>query len=459
MGRLSLVPPHLIDMPLIGQSRVIPGGQSYGDAAAIGADFPAMSADFSGWTGAFDGPEQELPPQVFDLDSYFDDEEFWSFNANNATITRWQLTNAGLSQIGSYGIAWPANANPDANAMYDGTVGFLRLTKTSCVIIIPSNQGGNYYFLPIVFQFANGAFTGTSQNGNMMYFGAADSYTSLIARCGWPTTLRLSDTLALFVGRANGSDQFAFLFSPSRLIAGTNAGDAGGRISLQRLQMNTEVFPKPLLAGANRALIANTFFTTGFSQLSTLDLTLGSTPSASQGTVTTPLDDAPSTTDGSTNVQRRAFLPMSANKLLQYTPKNRTISVVAFSATAATVLSAFSIAGLMYQAGSPAEAEHLMSWVRLNATDFLIVTAQAADKQRARTTRLQLNQVDNTISAAQSANNYSIAPYVFNAARQHQTVPDVNGIVLPGNRVLMNSRRFTGSGSQGARFIKLLRAA
>ena len=470
MSRLALIPPHLIDMPLIGDTRVVPVQSPYADPLAISADLGLYNADFTSWTGAGDCAEQELTPNTnYDFTTYYDDEEFWGLttSGNSMTVTRNGINAQGqFSQIASYALDIntiftalnPGYANYWNLSSYTSvSQAILRLTKTRVVLFtgaLNNTDGNGYHYacaitldlvgsslVPFDFQWNAISQYGTSAND---FFGPSLAKLSdvrfAVEWTSWGNVSYLTHGLQYNVA-TKGVQSFR-----NHVIANDGNADTG--------QFKLHKFGAGRLLRHGVPTYTSNSPTNSLKSNISVDIFNGTDSSdaaPSIGTELAPITDALS--NQGTGVARRLLLPLTTALVAHYQPSSRALNLFNITPSTATLLSSLSLASLF--AATP--VEHVMAMTRVSATSFLIVTAGKADATKAVTSLIQVNPVDNTMAIVGSVQNYTIAPYYSGGPQPDTYHHDYQGLVLPGNRTLMNSKRYTANQVACTSFVKLLR--
>lgn len=460
MSRLSFVPPHLMDMPFVNDSRVPPSGLAYGEAIGFNpGEIPGLVANFSGWDGSLDVAEQpHEDTSVFDFDNYYPDEEFWGVqiidSSNVRFIRKVIASNGTLSTLSSQTAALPTGGNGFSLGNQNMQVNEVcRLNATTFVIIggFYSSAASNWTMAVLAYTFLGGNFS--LKHGIFGGLGSSNPSGAgqLFAN---PVVMKLSDAHLFF---ATHSIQGSTVSSCPIHYYNTNTGYFGFPANLTNINSG---------GGGHSILmpVSPTRFVTATWQDSATSLpsllmpiehtfteTTAAMQSISQGSGYYAADDYVQNNIYQT-AQKMIFL-LSPSLMVQYNHVTSTIQLWRFLWNTTPVkLSQVTLAG-------PPQG-----FVRLSGTDFLVVVPDATVPTKGRTYRVTVN-ADNSMTLQQSALNYGTVPFTSTGSEGNQiNRPKNRGLVLPGNRVLMQHTKNNANGSNnafypGRQLTKLLRAA
>lgn len=450
MSRLSLVPPQLIDMPYVGDTRIPPTGQGYADPLALSGDLAAYNADFSSWDGTKDGLEQEHETDTkYDFDNYYPDEEFWGTRRTDAStiqLIRKAINAQGqLVTVGTHSINIVTAINNDQLPSIQTNVACVRLSPTTVAVYYWGSW--NSFNCSVVMAFLS------LTNGNLSlisYCGANPGPAALGDHpCGDVWMAKISETVALAVGHVpNGGSENAI-----------KMGVATGRVGYGQFVAFTDgsdnfynssgLYPgsAPLIVGGGRVFVAanNYSGSTGVrnqTYFRSLDVTGDPVTggAVSYGTVTSPV-----VFDHVNAYLQRAYALMSANRVLMFSNRDGTPRIYNVSVGSG----GSSIISSVVLTGAPSAYE-LHAFARVNANEALVVATDNDNAAKATTRRLFFN-ADGSMTLGPIVKNYLTAPFQIGATNPGGPMLH-RGIALPGNRVLMQHKR------TATHFTKLLRA-
>lgn len=471
MSRLALVPPHLMDMPSIGMSRVIPPQISLPDPLSLASDLPVYDVNLNNWDGTRDGPEQELEATaVYDFENYYPDEEFWGVSAaagndNPRTLIRRGINAAGqLVVIATYPVpmtGWPNGPFTSVGGTFyfaygNLTTAICRVNKDQIVVwdIVRSNNNGGYYPVFLVFNLNNGVPAQAGAYGPNNFGGG----TSPDSQWFEPCMSKVSDkTVCVLTGNQSNNNDPTMRALAFSVQAGSATKTNDLTLGSGTLQFTGQLIDT-MFVGNRRIIARGAYYNSNpvnsNSRIVTLDFPGDDStipaPTPTFGTSLGPADGKG--TNDTLDWSMKLFVPLTSTRIVIYENSTRLLKLFSFGAGGFTLLSSVSINSVVATNTLP------MSIARVNANEFVVVVQTTADNSsgKATTQRVFVN-ADNSMTYGPAYANYQSTPFKSGGASPSYLYARHRGLALPGNRILMQNRR-NNSGNDPA-FTKLLRAS